>query len=132
MRVGLVTDVTAAVVDRLHAGDVGDRAVARDRVADAGDDVVDRVADVVVAGQLVRVERRPDGLHEADRGGALRRVRVPVVLGVRVPARLVLDDHGDVGRVHLVRGDAVGREDLLGLADPVTDLTLGRVAGRRR
>src|SRR5437879_11784215 len=52
------------------------------------------------------------------RGG----VGVPEVDGVRVPARLVLDDRRDVARVLRADVDALRPQDLDRLVDPVRDL----------
>src|SRR3954454_3733564 len=127
----LVADVTAAALGRLDAGHVGERAVARDRVVHAGADVVDRVPDVAVAGQLVGVERRVDRLHESLGRRALGGVRVPVVDRVRVAAGLVLDDLPDALRVGLGDVDALLAQLLDGLLDPLLHVARGRAAGGR-
>src|SRR4051794_41941124 len=58
------------------------------------------------------------------------RVGVPVVLGVGVPARLVLDDHVDPGLVQLARLVAVLLQDLDRFLDPGLDVAGGH-RGRR-
>src|SRR5690606_40081163 len=87
--------VGTAACHRGQAGVLVEAAVAVQRVADTGDDVVDRVVDVVVPGELVGVERRVDGLHQTLGRDALRGVAVPQVDGPRVTAGLLLDDRSE-------------------------------------